>query len=136
MSAPALAVAWRCKQTIDDLGKGIRRLVLLKCFYLLRSRRQPDQIERCTTDQRPAIGLWRGLEALLFQLRKDEAIDIRPGPGCVLGLRNRGHRKRLEGPELPHLCGDLLALDANRSGALRPGSSHLDPFGQGVDLFL
>ena len=43
--------------------------------------------------------------------------------------------ERLEGPELPHVVGDLFALDANWSGALWPGCAHLDPFGEGCDLF-
>ena len=50
MPPPALAVLWRCQQTLDDTVEGLGGVVGQKSFHLFHRRRQPDQVKRGTSD--------------------------------------------------------------------------------------
>ena len=55
MPSPAFAVLWRCEQSIDDSHKCVGRIVSKKSVYLIRRRRQTDQIEGDAADERSLI---------------------------------------------------------------------------------
>ena len=99
--APALAVMRTGQHTIDDPGKGVRRMILQKRLDFLRSRRQPDQVEAGTADQLAFAGGLHWVQLLGFEASEDEVVDGVPRPGRILDLGQRGFARWQKRPELP-----------------------------------
>ena len=64
------------QQAIDQAAIRIRLSVVEKFIDLCRSRRQAKEVEAQPSDQRNALGLRRGANALLLQPGEDEAVQI------------------------------------------------------------
>ena len=100
--APALAVARRRQQAIDQLLVGVRRVVLDEGVDLLRRRRQAVQVEGQAADQRPAVGLGAG-DAVrsTSQPAEDERIDRRADPARLPKEREQAARLEAAMPTTP-----------------------------------
>ena len=90
MAAPALAVARRGQQAVDQLLVGVGRCVVDELLDLLRRRRQPVQVEVGAADQSAAVGLRRGsCRPFCLELGEDEGVDRIADRGGILHRRNR-----------------------------------------------
>ena len=136
MPGPSLAVLGRGEQPIDQLLVGVGRWVVDEGFHLGRLRRQAGQVEGQAADQGRPVGLVRRLEALLLQLREQEAVDRVDRPR---GILDHGRARVLDGLEapVPGPLAEVERLDLAARGRLRvyrPGGALLDPSGEGGDL--
>ena len=77
---PALAVSGRVEQAIDQLLVGCLVAVLGEALDFLRLGRKPRQVEGESPDERPPVGLGRGVQVPRLELRQDEPVDAVPGP--------------------------------------------------------
>src|SRR5262245_4155232 len=78
------------QQPVNQLFISVRRRVGEKLIYLLRTRRQPYEIQIDTADERLFRRFGRRREAFLFQSRQDEIVDRIAGPTLIFSLRQRG----------------------------------------------
>ena len=94
--APALAVARRGQQPINQSFIGVGAIVRDVRVDLLGRRRQAMQVERQATQQRAPVGLGRVMQPQLAMLRQDERVDRRANPIRVdrRYLRTRKGSKR------------------------------------------
>ena len=120
--SPALAVAGRGEQAVDQLLVGVGRAVGDEGLDLLPGRRQAVQVEGEAADQGGGIRFGGRGELLLGEFGRDEGID---GVACGVRIRLRNGRfgERLERPE--------LGLVAARGWGVRPQRALFDP---GADL--
>ena len=129
--APALAELRRREQPIHDFLKGFRRLVLHESLHFIGPRRQADEIEIYTPDQRRAVGIRDGLDFYRLHRSENEAIHIATCPRWILHLGRCVRLRELEGPEflglrrIPFALGD--GLHRERLPFARIGSTHFDP---------
>ena len=135
---PALAVARRGEQAIDDGVEGVGGIIGEKRGGLLRGRREPDEIERRPAEERPLVGGGGRLEACRFDSSEDEAVDRSPRPSLECHLRRRAVAHGLKGPVGPVGIRDqtLARGHCRRSGStpLRPRGSLLHPQRKARDL--
>src|SRR5439155_4908991 len=103
----------------------IRTYIVHELLHLRRSRRQADQVERYTTDQRGAIGLGRWSEASAVEPREDEAIDSVAALGAV---PRRRHARTDHGPEGPVLLAGRRVC--GRRGGTERGEEDHRPYGR------
>ena len=134
MSSPAFAVMRRRQQPLDDPLERIGRLIRFKVRDLVHRRRQPDQIEGRSTQQRPLVGTRRRSQFCLDQLRQHEPINrrLRPHPKIVRTARHRRLDNRLKGPVLLRRFPNRIARRLRR--VLRPERPAPDPFRQRLHL--
>ena len=101
-AAPALAIMRRSEQAVHNFGERVGRRVLFESRDLFGRRRQAGQIERGAADQIVLGGRSHRLDAFLFQMREDEAVDIglRPfgsltagGAGSLSGRKDQKARR-------------------------------------------
>jgi hypothetical protein len=133
VAAPALAVAGRGEKAVDNLGEGVGRAVGEEGVDFVESGRKAGEIETGAADERALVGGCGGFEALGFELREDETVDLgaRPFGGARLGRLRVRHR--LEGPEGALLPGDDVLRRQHLAGG-GPDGPVLDPGGEGVDI--
>ena len=79
---PALAVAGRGEQAVDQLLVGAGRRVGDEPLDLLRLGRQADQVEGEPADQRAPVGLGRRVRAPRLEPGQDEPVDVVPRPAA------------------------------------------------------
>ncbi len=85
----------RGQEAVHDLREGIRRGILLEGGDLFRRGRQAGEIEGGAAQQIELASGLDLLEALLFQVREDKAIDGGLGPAGVLHGGRLGIFERL-----------------------------------------
>ena len=83
MLRPALAVARRGQQPLNDSLVGIGALVCEKRSDFCGRRRQSNEIERYPPQPRQAIGFGRRTQPFRFETAEDKAVDVVPRP-CVV----------------------------------------------------
>src|SRR6185437_5676716 len=98
---------------IDDLFVSVRRSVGEEVSQLFAGRRQPDQVEVDSAQERRSIGLGVGLKAGALVLRGDEMIDGIPRPSRP-GKRQGGTNRPAKGPVRARI--GLGAITAWRRG--------------------
>ena len=119
---PALPVAGRGQEPIDEALEGVRGRVGLESGHLFGGRREADKIERRPTDERPPIGFRGRGEAALLEASGNEGVDRRTADGIP---GNVGADDRLPGPVVePRIA-------PRPRGPLRPG---IDPRPHQLDL--
>ena len=119
---PALPVAGRGQEPIDEALEGVRGRVGLESGHLCGGRREADEIERRPTDERPPIGFRGRGEAALLEASGNEGVDRRTADGIP---GNVGADDRLPGPVVePRIA-------PRPRGPLRPG---IDPRPHQLDL--
>jgi hypothetical protein len=136
--APPLAEVRAGEQAVDDLREGVGRGVILEGLDLLRSRREPREVEKRTPEQHALLSRRRGLQALLFQLREDEAVERVLRPGRVLHRRRLVRLDRLPRPVLGFALAKVERFGADglppARFALGPRRAPLHPLRQVGDL--
>ena len=139
VTAPALPVAGRAQQALDDVLESVFRLVGHKIADFLFRRRQPGQIECRAPQQSRLVGRRRGGQTVRFEFGENKAVDGRTHPIRRLDLGRRLARKRAKGPEIAVLGGDLAAgiVRPNGRGLFNsgPGGALRQPPADGGDLF-
>ena len=108
---PALTQLWRIQQPLHHLG--------VIFAQLLRSRRQPNQIQRHPPQQRLRICLWRRLHPFLRQLRQHKGINRIDRSRTILAL--------LWGQDAPTPCRHFRPLDSLKRPVLAPFRTFVDP---------
>ena len=83
---PALAEPGRLEQAVDDPRKRGGRLVGDERRHFPGRRGQAGQVEAGAAQQRMAVGVGDGLNALGLERGQQEAIDVGPGPRGVFDL--------------------------------------------------
>ncbi len=127
VSRPALAVAGRFEQPVDQGRVGLRALVVDESVGLFRRGRQADEIEVEAANQCVAVSFSSRFQLFFLDACQDELVDRVAGPGSVPGCRQRGLFRRDKGPVPAGPCspGDpfaqelLLALAEGRLGFFR-----------------
>ena len=136
MSSPAFSVMRRLQQTINDFGKGRRRVgrIVDEGVHFVGSWRETDQIEGGSTDERSPCRIARRREALCFLSGSDVTVHIIERPLRIAHGRDRRIDNGREGPACASL-GDIEDLSRNerRRGA-RIRRTHRDPFREIADL--
>src|SRR5712672_404231 len=117
IAGAVLAIARAREQAIDELFIGVARGVGDECRHFLRRWRQAGQIVAHAPDERAAIGLRRKRQALRFQAREDEPVNIILRP--VGALRDRRRR----------------SLWCYKRPVRLVACAFFDPLAQGGDLF-
>ena len=77
MPSPPLAVMRRRQQSVNQPLVGIRFRVIDEFVDLVARRRQSDEVEARSLDQRQLVRFQPKRQATLLQLREDEEIDRR-----------------------------------------------------------
>ena len=108
---PAHAVLRAGQQAVDDLLIGVGRAVVQERLDLLGRRRQAGQVEAEAAEQRRAVGLGRGRQAVGLEARQDEGVDRVADPAAILDGRRLGPPRRPERPVVALLGGDRLVRD-------------------------
>ena len=123
---PALAVARRREQAIDEAFVLVDRGIGDVRIDLVRRGRQSDEVEVHAPTERACVGFGRHGERVFRELRGDERVDgIR---ACVLRVRRRqgGLHDRLEAPPIERVR-DLHARRRGPVGAVvDPAADHAD----------
>ena len=136
MSSPAFSVMRRLQQTINDFGKGRRRVgrIVDEGVHFVGSWRETDQIEGGSTDERSPCRIARRREALCFLSGSDVTVHIIERPLRIAHGRDRRIDNGRKGPACASL-GDIEDLSRNerRRGA-RIRRTHRDPFREIADL--
>ena len=83
-SSPTFAVTRIVQQLFDQLFVCPRVVIIDKLIDVGGSRRQTDQIEIQTTNQRATRCFFRRLKSVSFQLGQDERVDVVPNPSRVV----------------------------------------------------
>ncbi len=127
VSGPALAVARRSQQSVDEPLVGIARRVGHEGLDLLGRRRQAEQIERGAAYERRAIDLGRGLDAGGLEAGQHECVDRRSQALRVAHARQRRPHWLLERP--PVAAGPFRgrAIEQAQDAILGPGGARRDP---------
>src|SRR5262249_30658618 len=81
---------------------------------LLGRRRQPNEVERDSTQQGGLVGWLRRLETLCFELGQNEGVDRAADPGRALDGRRLVTGHLLQGPAFPFLGRQRVLLRAAR----------------------
>src|SRR4051794_24735291 len=82
--APPLAKRAGLKQAVYKCFIGSGRLIAQESVDILRSGRKAGEVIGETPDERCAIGIGNRVQLLVFELCKDEAVDIAERPSLVL----------------------------------------------------
>ncbi len=120
VSAPALAVARRVEQPVDQALVGVGPCVGEEGAHLVRRRRQSGEVERRPADEGAPVGRDGERQAVRPQLLQQEGVDgISDLRRRIGNPRRGGPAHRLEGPEgtllgRDEVAGDLLRLGAGR----------------------
>ena len=101
MAAPTLAIVGRGEQAVDQLLVGIGRRIGHEAGNLFGRRRQSDQIERGTPDERRPVGIGRKRQSLFAQPAGQHRVDRSPHSIGRRERRDGGHRGGLKGPIAP-----------------------------------
>src|SRR5262249_16871676 len=129
---PAFAVARRGEQTVHEAVIGVSGAVVDEGVHLIGRRRQAGGVEGDAADERDAVRVGGGGEAVRLEFRQDESIDRVAHPGGILdggpGRSGRG----LQGPGFWLGGGRKIvgrrggAGDQNECGTKNggPGSTH------------
>jgi len=112
--APAFAVMRGIQQSVDQAGPRVGTVVLLERPDLLGSRRQADQVECHTADQRAAVGGRCPVESRGFEPGEDKPVDVLPAP---VGPLDGGLFRLAQGPVGPVSGLDLLVVVVPLGGA-------------------
>ena len=138
VAAPALAVAGRAQQALDDVGEGVFRVVGQEGADFLFRRRQSGQVEGRAPQQSLLVGVRRGREAVRFEFGEDEAVHGRTHPALGLDRGRRLPGKRAKRPEIAVRVGNLSGgvVRANGLGLLHagPGGALRQPAADDVDF--
>ena len=94
------AIRRRFQEPVHQSLVCLRPIVRQIRVHLLRSGRQPRQIQRRPPNQRRLVRLGRRLQPLLLQPRSHKCVDRVPRPLGILNLRKRRTLRRLIGPVL------------------------------------
>ena len=124
VAPPALAVAGRGEQLVDQPREGVGPLVGHERLDPIGLGRQADQVEVRPADQGAAVGPLTGCSPFARCPAAMQLVDGLRGPSDRV-LRRRDRPERLERPV-------GLALDRPGHGVLRPGRAGGDPRGQVV----
>ena len=145
---PALAVARRGQQAVDQALVGVGRVVGQECVDFLGGRRQPGQVEGRAADQGRLVGLRGGRQAVVEKRLENESVDRVSRPvGPVVGPRidrlgNGRSANGLERPEGAVSGGELRSpvdwprrlRGMGRAIAAGPGCTQGDPAGEDGDF--
>ena len=128
VAAPALPVVRRGKQPLHQPFVGVAARIVQEGRDLGGRRRQARQVERRAPDQRSAVRLGRGPQAVRLHPGQEELVHRRPGPGSLVGPGRRRSGDRAETPETPTLRQiDLFPRGWRRNCGTRVGRAHPDP---------
>ena len=114
MPPPTLAILRTGQQAIDDFFVGIGRAVNEKGVQFDSRRRQTDEIDRHSPEQRRLFHGRNGRQTSLFLLGGDECVDRIADHRDVFARRNWRPHRRLKRPMLPRVRRNRLI------GGLRP----------------
>ena len=92
---PAFAVVGRREQTIHLFLVGLGAWVGEEGVDFLGSRRKPDEVEAEAAQERDAVGLGGGFQALFVETREDEGVDGSADPIGAADLRERSGAREL-----------------------------------------
>ena len=133
---PPLAIVRRFEQPVDQPFVRQRTLIRDKRRHVIGSRREADQIERRSSNERSLVRLPHRRQASGFELGQDELIERPARPRCVFDSGWGDILHRLERPEPTIFFGDRAARpNATRlARRLGPRQAELNPLPQRGDL--
>ncbi len=109
----------RIQKPIHHPCERARRRVLEKRLHFLGRRRQPNEVEGGSSDERAPVGFGSGPYTPLLHARQQKRIHVGARPSAVANLGRRTILHRLESPVLAA----LLKLRAASRHRLRPGAA-------------
>ena len=134
-TSPALAIARRGEQTINDFGERIGRAIVFKCINLFGRGREAGEIVGGASTQRAAIGATDRVQPARLELCREETVNLCAGPIDIFHVRSRHRPNGLQGPEGALFRGDLVRRRLQGGFLiLRPNSAGSDPLFDSGDL--